>query len=530
MQQTCHCHSNRPPKPLFKNHIKPLRNHQTQLLHKHIFTSNHIPRPIKVPPMKTTLITYCSKKPNLLLEKPLVHKQPRVTNKVPRERKPLHCKTNGDPTVESVSHEDKHLLMLLLGLSYWVQGFRCLPWMGVNFYMKDNMKIDSQTLQLMHNIGNLPMVAKPIFGIFSDVVYVGDEHRLPYISIGVVLQALSWGGMALIPSSSKYLPAMMACLLLSNLGASITEVIADTILTEFAKKVSPGSINIHSYAWMVLLTGGILGNVFAGFILKHHHPKITFLIFSLLLFPQLLISLVTKEHVLDQTNSKGTEYPKKIKKVIEENLTTAIKAISELRIFRLIIWVLASTAMVPTLSSALFYYYTQHLKIKPSVIGASKVLGMVGVLIGSFLYGRFFSNISLDVYSRGIQFLYAIVIFSNLLLINRANLAMGISDEACMLCVAVVAEVVGQMRMLPFMATVALGSPAGYEGSVPAVFAAGMCLSNIISELVGASLSSFLHISHGNFEGLHSGILVQFFAALVPLALVPRLPSSKPQG
>lgn len=75
----------------------------------------------------------------------------------------------------------------LLGLGFWVQGFRCFAWMGVNFFLKDGLKVAPSTLQLLQNSANLPMVGKPLYGIVSDAVYIRGEHRIPYIAIGGTL-------------------------------------------------------------------------------------------------------------------------------------------------------------------------------------------------------------------------------------------------------------------------------------------------------------------------------------------------------
>lgn len=72
----------------------------------------------------------------------------------------------------------------VLGLGFWVQGFRCFPWMGVNFYLKDGLGVFPSTLQLLQNSANLPMVGKPIYGLLSDAVYLRGQHRLPYIAFG----------------------------------------------------------------------------------------------------------------------------------------------------------------------------------------------------------------------------------------------------------------------------------------------------------------------------------------------------------
>ncbi|GMP70943.1 hypothetical protein CsSME_00029559 [Camellia sinensis var. sinensis] len=67
---------------------------------------------------------------------------------------------------------------VLLGLGFWVQAMRCFPWMGFNFFLKDNLKVDSSTPQLLQNSANLPMVAKPIYGLLSDSIYIASQHRI----------------------------------------------------------------------------------------------------------------------------------------------------------------------------------------------------------------------------------------------------------------------------------------------------------------------------------------------------------------
>lgn len=72
----------------------------------------------------------------------------------------------------------------LLGFGFWVQGMRCLPWLAINFFLKDGLLLDSSTLQILQNSANLPMVAKPFYGILSDSLYINGQHRLPYIAFG----------------------------------------------------------------------------------------------------------------------------------------------------------------------------------------------------------------------------------------------------------------------------------------------------------------------------------------------------------
>lgn len=79
------------------------------------------------------------------------------------------------------------MIKWLLGMGYWVQGLRCFPWLAVIFYLKDSLKVDPSTLQILQNSAALPMVAKPLYGVVSDSFYFRAQHRLPYIALGGML-------------------------------------------------------------------------------------------------------------------------------------------------------------------------------------------------------------------------------------------------------------------------------------------------------------------------------------------------------
>ena len=84
----------------------------------------------------------------------------------------------------SLFQEGFQEMLALCGLGYWVQGFRCFPWLALNFHMAHNLNLHPSALQVVQNSGNLPMVAKPLYGILSDALYIGSAHRIPYICIG----------------------------------------------------------------------------------------------------------------------------------------------------------------------------------------------------------------------------------------------------------------------------------------------------------------------------------------------------------
>ncbi|OMO95308.1 hypothetical protein COLO4_15998 [Corchorus olitorius] len=198
--------------------------------------------------------------------------------------------------------------------------------------MAYNLNLNPSTLQLVQNSGNLPMVAKPLYGILSDVLYIGGAHRIPYISIG-----------------GQALPTLMACVLLSNLGASITEVAKDALVAEYGKKHK--ITGLQSYAFMAAAAGGILGNLLGGYFLLKAPPRTMFFIFSVLLSLQLVVSLSAREECLGLPRPSNQILTRQsISETIRKQISDLMIAINEDSIFRPLIWIVTSIAMVPILS------------------------------------------------------------------------------------------------------------------------------------------------------------------------------------
>ncbi|XP_008783783.3 probable folate-biopterin transporter 8, chloroplastic isoform X1 [Phoenix dactylifera] len=415
----------------------------------------------------------------------------------------------------------------LCGFGYWVQGFRCFPWLALNFHLAHGLGFSPSTLQLVQNTGNLPMVAKPLLGVLSDAVCIGGAHRLPYISIGAFLQLLSWGTLAVIPVTGERFPTLMACILVSNLGASFAEVVSDALVAEFSRTQKAGEL--QSYAFMALAAGALLGNLSGAFvILKSQEPKVMFFTFALLLAIHLSLSLSTKEtslcflpysnHHLVQ-NSLAENFIKQFC-----DLTTAI---NEERIFYPLLWIVASIAVVPVLSGSMFCFQTQCLKLDPSVIGLSKVIGQLMVLSATMFYNRFLKRIPMRRLIFGVQILYALSLLSDLFLVKQINLKLGISNEVYVLCLSALAEAIAQFKILPFTALFSSLCPYGCEGSLFAFFASSLCLSSILSGMFGVGLVSLIGVSSGDYSSLSSGIILQFIAALVPLGWISYVPVAR---
>ncbi|KAL9679060.1 hypothetical protein QQ045_016914 [Rhodiola kirilowii] len=392
-------------------------------------------------------------------------------------------------------------MLSFCGLGYWVSGFRCFPWLALNIHMAQNLNMHPSTLQMVQNSGNLPMVAKPLYGVISDALYIGGAHRIPYVCIGVLLQILAWAPLGLIPDAGSSLTPLMSLVLLSNLGASITEVAKDALIAEYGKEHK--ITGLQSYAFMASAAGGILGNLIGGFCLLKTQPRTMFLVFSALLSLQFVCSVTTKEASLGLRKPTAG--------------TRVASSVSE-----------SSIAMIPILSGSIFCYQTQCLHINPSVLGMSKVIGQLLLLSLTVLYDRFLKNMSMRKLVSSLQFLYALALLLDLVLVKQINIKLGIPNELYVLCVSGLAETIAQLKTLPFTVLLANLCPPGCEGSLTSFMASALMLASILSGFLGVGLSSVIGITSGDYSNLPTGIVIQALAALVPLLWINQVPTLQP--
>ncbi|KAJ6850451.1 putative folate-biopterin transporter 8, chloroplastic [Iris pallida] len=251
--------------------------------------------------------------------------------------------------------------------------------------------------------------------------------------------------------------------------------------------------------------------------------KAMFLTFAALLgVQQLALSLGTKESLLPSTNSAQSSISDNLSKQLSELITV----VNEERILYPLAWLVASTALVPLLSGSIFCFQTQFLNLDPSIIGLSKVVGQLMVLSATVLYTRYLKEIPMRRLISGIQVAYALSFLGDLFLVKQCNLRLGISNEVYVLCFSLLGGSCGAVQG-PAVHRSLLGlCPAGCEGSLFAFFASALCLSTILSGVLGVGLASLIGVSSGDYSSLPVGIAVQIVAALIPLGWLSCVPDA----
>ncbi|XP_062147434.1 probable folate-biopterin transporter 7 [Alnus glutinosa] len=413
---------------------------------------------------------------------------------------------------------DPNPIWKLLGFGFWVQGFRCFPWMAVNFFLKDGLNVDPSTLQLLQNSANLPMVAKPLYGVVSDAVYVAGQHRIPYIAVGALLQAVSWLAIAMLSPSSTSIFSITLYLLLSNLGASIAEVANDAIVAEVGKQLTSSSKSsqpsssgeLQSYVWMASSAGGVLGNLIGGIAIDRCSPQTIFLFSGLLLALQFFITISVRESSLNLPKSAADAG-------IRKQLSDLSVALRKPEIAYSLTWFAASYAMIPALTGTMFFYQTQYLKIESSVLGLSKVFGQAAMLLWSIIYNRYLKSVPPRKLISAIQVLMAVFMISDVLFVKGFYRQMGVPDSAYVVIFSGLLEVLFFFKILPFTVLIAQFCPPGCEGSLMAFVMSAIALAFIVSGYLGVALASYVGVTGNDFSGLPLGLLIQAVCTILPL-------------
>ncbi|KAF8109092.1 hypothetical protein N665_0102s0002 [Sinapis alba] len=403
----------------------------------------------------------------------------------------------------------------LLGFGFFVQGFRGFPWLGANFFLTDELRVNPSVLQLLQNSANLPMVAKPIYGVVSDAVYFFGQHRVPYIAFGALLQAVSWLAIAFLARSNVSILALSLYLLLSNLGASVVEVANDAIVAEAGKQKKPSSSSsgeLASFVWMASSLGGILGNLLGGIAIKTFSSQSTFLVFGLLALLQFFVTINIREKSLNLPENPSPAG-------VKNHVSDLSRVLRKPEISYSIAWMALSTALVPVLTGTMFFYQTKILEIDASLVGVSKVVGQVAMLLWGVAYNRWLKSTSPRKLIAAIQGTMAVFVVSDLLFVRGVYRDMGVPDSVYVLFFSGILESLFYFKNLPFTVLMTRLCPRGCEGSLMAFVMSAIALAFIVSGYLGIVLASFVQVTVDDYSGFAGGLAVEAICVVIPLVL-----------
>ncbi|XP_019183352.1 PREDICTED: probable folate-biopterin transporter 4 [Ipomoea nil] len=469
----------------------------------------------------------------------------------------------------------------LVCLIYFTQGFRSFVWTAVSYQLKDELKLSPSASQFVSSIAFFPWSVKPLYGIVSDCIPIKGRKRIPYLILATLFSFFPW----LLLGTSEFLRTskvqLMVLLTVQNLGSAMADVVIDAMIAEAVRlERALFAGDLQSISWMAMALGGICGSLLGGYALSNLRMDEIFLIFSVLPALQLAschfveegstvgkafskVSASNGTHLtienfdMDSNFSNGKSKvggASRRKKGQKDTNNRAIKsgdlqvldkdgsstpslfqslksasyalfkAFRQPIILRPMAWFFLAHVTVPNLSTVMFYYQTEILNLEASFLGTARVLGWLGLMLGTFIYNQYMKNMRLRKILMWAHIGLAILSALDLVLVTRTNVSLGISDRGMVLYGSALADGINQFKFMPFLILSGQLCPPGIEGTLFALFMSINNLGSTVGSFVGAGLASALNISSGSFDNLPLGIGIQVICTFIPVAFLSLIP------
>lgn len=272
---------------------------------------------------------------------------------------------------------------------------------------------------------------------------------------------------------------------------------------------------LESFVWMASSLGGILGNLIGGISIDRLSPQSNFLFFGIITGVHLLLTIKTRESSLN--------LPKNRTLGIKKQLSYLWSTRRKLDILYAITWFAASYAVVPDMSSTMFFYCTQF-KIKKSVSGLGKVFGQVIKLIWSVIYKRRQKSIPTRKIICDIQVMMAVMMIFDALFVEDFFQRLGVSNSVYVVVFSGISDVLLFFKILPFSVLMARLCPPGCEGSLMAFAMSAEAIAVIVSGYWGVLVTSYLGVTINDFSKFPHAFLVQAICTLLPLLFSSWIP------
>ncbi|BAT88902.1 hypothetical protein LR48_Vigan09g010900 [Vigna angularis] len=469
------------------------------------------------------------------------------------------------------------VFLWLICLIYFTQGFRSFVWTAISYQLKDNLKLSPSASQFVFSVAFFPWSIKPLYGILSDCIPIKGRKRSPYLVIATVLSLVPWLVLGLNSTLRDSTWHLMVLLTAQNLGSAMADVVVDAMIAEAVRfdRASFGG-DLQSISWFSMALGGICGSLLGGYALSNLRIDAIFLLFCVLPCIQLLSccfvdenslnrkisqedSTVTDSHMnildegspLTKTSHSSTRRRKKGKKnakgrsvnsrnsrtlkkedslvskwfhSLKEAIYDLCRAFRQPMIWRPMSWFFLAHITIPDLSTVIFYFDTEVLKLEASFLGTAKVVGWLGLMLGTFIYNRFLKYMTLRKILMYAHIGLAFLSLLQIVVVSRKNIAFGISDKIMVLFGSALVDGINQFKFMPFLILSGQLCPPGIEGTLFALFMSINNLGTTLGSFLGAGLASVLNIDSGSFDNLLLGIIIRALCNFIPVAFLFLIP------
>lgn len=423
-------------------------------------------------------------------------------------------------------------------------GVSTLSDLAVQFFFKDNLKLEPGSMSRVLSIILIPWMLKPLLGLLTDTCPLFGYRRKYYILICGAVDIICWLLMAFYVNTVF----QATCLLfIINTCLAFSTVLGEALVVELSRMGDKEETHVGDTAkdyismfFIVKDIGALASSYLKGYFIDIMTIKMIFLISASTPILIIIAGFFVVEGRRGNTEliiKKDEEHNKLLSKDTEsapdsqEYSTSSIEKENKNLSSRFFEFVCQGIIIVPTMfiiifmavpayDDPLFYYLTNHLHFSGNIMGQLSFISALTATLAIVFYKFFFKHVGFKVMITIGSFLYSLFSFSAFILVTEYNKKLGISDYLTAIFSSATTAMIGEFIMMPILSLACLLSPKDLEATVYSLFMSAINFGGIISYLQGSYLTSFYGITSNDFKGLPKLILTANFAGLLPLFLL----------
>lgn len=427
-------------------------------------------------------------------------------------------------------YEDFDRDLLAITSAYFVQGALGISRLAISFFMKDDLHLSPATSAALTGIAIIPWLIKPVYGAISDIFPIYNLRRKPYLIIASITGTLSWLSLASIVND---VPGVVLATVCASFSVAFTDVVVDSLVVEKSRNVSTAKAGeLQSLCWGISAVGGLLTAYLSGSLIEHFGTRGIFLITSFLPLLTGILSyiyineqpLIPSDKIVSEStdNGNGSSNNNKLMNTFKTKFIDLFNVLKLKSVYlpTLFIFLWQST---PNAESALFYFQTNVLNFGPEFLGSVRLTCSIASLLGILLYNLYLKQLPIKSIMKWSSIISVPLSLTQVLLVTRWNLELGIPDKMFALVDSAVLTVLGQVAFMPTLVLAARISPVGVEAIFFASLMSIYNASGATSNELGALSMYLMHVTEQDFSNLPLLVTLCSFGNILPLPLLSLL-------
>lgn len=401
---------------------------------------------------------------------------------------------------------ENHHTVRYLKLSSFVYSLTNLTSLAVPYILKDTLLLSPAQVGLFSALCSAPSILKPVVTLI-----VPPSGRSVTLSACALVQTFAYLGIGLAVAKAGASSAPLVCgfMFAHSVASSISMVIRDTLTVESAAGFSSDheAHLLFTDLSMIQRIGLLPVSYLSGFLLNHISPGRLILISSI--FPAIMAGAAST--LYNENNNRDFVDTK-------TQIARSVDVIAEPKngLFSTVTGRGLLTCIVPSVSDAMFFFYTQELGLSPEFLGRFQFLGAVGGILGNAFSRSSMHAIDPRTVSNISTVLQVPLFFSTVLITSRVNL--GISVSSFILARHFLIDFLGSLNSIPASVQLMKTAPKNAQGTYLALVGTLSDIGGFANSIISSATMTAYGIDRTHFSSITNMVIMcnTIYAGFVP--------------